>query len=266
MYRNLYDSHVHSCNSHDGSDEVGAICAAALERGLRGVAFTDHCDADAGLEACLKVKRRLFADVAKAREVYGDRLEIAMGIELGEPHHDVALSRALLDDPGLDFVIGSLHRLRGEPDFYFVDYAAVDLDSLLLRYYEELLELAACGCYDVVGHINYQLRYMRARERFRPADYYDALRGVLREVAAAGKGIEINTSGLRRGEVGLLPAPEVVRMFREAGGEIVTAGSDSHDLGSVGAGIPQAMDCMRAAGFEQTAFFRGRAARFLELR
>lgn len=260
MFENWYDSHVHSRNSHDGQDRVADICEAALAHGLKGIAFTDHCDIYSGARACLNVKKNLLADVERARERFGEKLAISMGLELGEPHHDPSLADELTNDPALDFVIGSIHRMRGEEDFYYMDYEKADMGRLFPKYYDELIELVSCGYYDVVGHINYQVRYMtaRAREGVDLSVYYEKLSEILRIVAEKGKGIEINTSGLRRGLGDILPSLEVVGMFKEAGGQIVTLGSDTHDARNVGAGIFTAMEKLKEAGFERFAFFERR--------
>lgn len=267
MFGNWYDSHVHSRNSHDGQDRVADICEEAIARGLKGIAFTDHCDTDSGVRACMKVKKNLLADVRRAREQFGDKLAISMGLELGEPHHDPSLAGELTSDPALDFVIGSIHRLRGEKDFYYMDYGKADMESLFPKYYDELTELVSCGYFDVVGHINYQVRYMSAsaRNRIDLSIYYDRLSEILKIAAEKGRGIEINTSGLRRGLGDILPSLEVVRMFRNAGGEIVTLGSDTHDASNVGEGIFTAMEKLTDAGFESFAFFEKRKPSFFPI-
>jgi histidinol-phosphatase (PHP family) len=243
---------------------VGAICEKAIAKGLCGIAITDHVNADAGRAVCRGVIKNLKSDVTRARREYGDKLEISAGIELGEGHHDLALSREIASDGGLDFIIGSLHRLRGSADYYFFDYDGADMDELFAGYYEELMEMARAGCFDVVGHINYQVRYMTAsaRKRLTLPLYYDELRKILRAVAGAGRGIEINTSGLWRGLGFTLPSLDVVKMFREEGGEIVTTGSDAHQLGFVGEGMGGAVDCAKSAGFGRFAFYSKRTPRF----
>lgn len=257
--RNLFDSHVHSCNSQDGQSPVMLLCRTALDYGLKGIAITDHCDIDSGRKRCFAVRDALLADVRQARDAFGDRLAISMGMELGEANHDPELARELTAEDGIDFVIGSLHCLRGERDFYFIDYDTVDVDDLLRRYYDELLEIVETGCFDVLAHINYQVRYMsdaaRAKTDFRR--HADRLEAVLTAAAQKGKGIEINTSSGRR-DVGLIPAPDVVAMFRKAGGEIVTTGSDAHRAKLVGGGLSRAMAAAAAAGFERIAFFERR--------
>jgi histidinol-phosphatase (PHP family) len=267
VFKNYYDSHVHSANSSDAMDSVDSICDCAARRGLRGIAFTDHCDMDAGRGRCEKTKNAIVSDVIEARGLYGESLGISAGIELGEAHHDPGLARRIADDASLDFVIGSLHRLRDEEDFYHIDYENIDIDALMQRYYEELYELVEDGCFDVVGHINYQLRYMseRARKSVDLSRYYGDLFEILKSAARQGKGIEINTSGLWRNLGDIIPSAGVLDLFRKAGGEIVTIGSDSHSRSNVGREIFHAMETLKSAGFDRFAFFTGRVPNFIEI-
>jgi histidinol-phosphatase (PHP family) len=254
-----YDSHVHSKHSKDGVPSVDVICERAVSMGLGGVAITDHVDVDLG-ESELEVLRELEDDVSAAREKYGGGLEISMGAELGDGNHDQPFAEKIVSRGSLDFVIGSMHRQREREDYYYLNYEHEDLDSLMRGYYMELRELVRGGCFDVVGHINYQTRYMNAatRARFDLSVYYDILREILEDVARAGKGIEVNSSGLWRGLGFTLPTLEVVRMFRDAGGEIVTTGSDAHRAEHVGLRLDGVVECLKAAGFRRYAFFKRR--------
>ena len=60
--------------------------------------------------------------------------------------------------------------------------------------------------------------------------HMDRVEEVLRTVIPKGVGIECNTN---RGNEPL-PGPEILRLYRRLGGEIVTLGSDAHRPGDVG--------------------------------
>lgn len=241
-----------------------SICERAVRLGLGGVAITDHVDVASGADACRASVEKIKSDVSRALDAFGDRLEISAGMELGEAHHNLPLARELASTDGIDFIIGSLHHPRDSLDYYNVDYDRADMDALFSAYYDELEEMVAADCFDVIGHVNYQLRYMSdaARSRVDLAPYTDRIRGVLREIARAGRGIEINASSLWRGLGFTVPSADVVRMFREEGGEIVTTGSDAHRLQQLGCALDGAVDCLRSAGFGRFAFFSNRTPKF----
>jgi histidinol-phosphatase (PHP family) len=78
-------------------------------------------------------------------------------------------------------------------------------------------------------------------------------------------GLEINTSGLRQAPGEPYPASTVLRWYREAGGEVLTVGSDAHQAGDLGAGIADAQDLARAAGFRAVASFCQRRIQWIAL-
>ena len=262
-----YDSHIHSLNSIDGSVPVMAICERAIAIGLSGIALTDHAEVEFGLRSSRDVVENLKADIKQARKICGERLEISLGIELGEGHHNLSLAEELTSDPEVDFVIGSIHKPRNWEDYYYVDFDATDPQKMLDTYCDELMEMAAAGCYDVIGHIFFQLRYMSAKTRakYDLSPYLGRIREILREVARAGKGIEINTSGLWHNIGITLPPMEIVKIFREEGGKIVTIGSDAHRLERVGLALDGAVRCLAAAGFDKFAFYKKRTPHFHDI-
>jgi len=42
----MFDSHVHSLFSGDSEMDLNAACTNSIEKGLEGIAFTDHLDID----------------------------------------------------------------------------------------------------------------------------------------------------------------------------------------------------------------------------
>ncbi len=90
--------------------------------------------------------------------------------------------------------------------------------------------------------------------------YADKIDTVLRTVAENGKALEINTSGLRQPYGVTMPELDIVKRFRELGGEFVTVGSDAHYAKDLGAGIEEGMKIAKAAGFSCISLFKNRMA------
>ena len=96
---------------------------------------------------------------------------------------------------------------------------------------------------------------------FRDHPAWNALKRIqeiLRVLAQTGKGIEINTSGLRQQIQETMPTLPYLKRFRQLGGEIVTLGSDSHNAHDLAAGFAVAAQMLREAGFSHFAYFRDR--------
>ena len=84
MYQNLFDSHTHSDNSHDGHAPISLMCEAAQAKGLMGFAITDHCDCD---DPKLNMINRFAAvqfEILKAQAAFREQMTVLCGIELGQ--------------------------------------------------------------------------------------------------------------------------------------------------------------------------------------
>jgi histidinol-phosphatase (PHP family) len=266
----LSDQHIHSAGSPDCDTPLPVMARAAREIGVEHLCFTDHIDIDDCLTGGLNAECP--GSWSRVREGYLAALpdvpagvELCLGMELGEANHCPELALKLAAEPELDLVLGSLHNLRNTPDFYYLRYESeAQCEALNRRYLEELLELSALPCFDVMAHIGYTRRYMRRagfeaaldRERFG-----DLLEALLRNLIEKGKGIEVNCSGLREG-AGTFPGLPVLRLYRELGGEIITVGSDAHSPSTAGTGIAQGFELLREAGFRHVALFRRRKPEF----
>jgi DNA-binding LacI/PurR family transcriptional regulator len=89
-------------------------------------------------------KDAVFDAVNRAKKTYADRLTVLLGVELGQAHHYPEQARALLDRYPYDIVLGSLHNLRSQQDFYYMDYSAptdAQIADLFDRALTEMTEL-----------------------------------------------------------------------------------------------------------------------------
>jgi histidinol-phosphatase (PHP family) len=104
------------------------------------------------------------------------------------------------------------------------------------RYLEATLESVKLhDDFDVLAHLTY-ISKTKCHPAPRPvpyAEHRELIDEILKVLAAKGKGMELNTSGMDRCG-GFLPTADIFRRFKELGGEIVTVGSDAHTTDRVG--------------------------------
>lgn len=276
------DMHTHTSYSPDASSSPEEMCRRAAELGLKALAVTDHCDCNLWLPL-----DELGREVTVDKEMYGSRdyaqasiTRIAelkerypfllCGTELGQPLQNRAAAETILSRPELDFVIGSHHMNADRDDFYWLDYRKMELTeiySLMDDCFAETLEMCRQVSFDVLGHLTYPLRYITGECGIvlDMKRYDEVIRAIFRTLAENGRGIEINTSGLRQRFGRTLPDLEYVRLYRECGGEIITVGSDAHKAADLGAGIDDGEQLAREAGFKYIAVYRGRKPQFEKL-
>lgn len=256
------DMHTHTDNSPDGIHSTMYMCEQAEMKGLRAVAFTDHCEVDAYYRDNYdKSTVQAFFEVAKARNVYSGKLLVLEGIELGQAPYDVALAEKIIGLHDYDIVIGSIHNLRGKEDFWTLPCTQEDVRPLLTEYFTEIENLVDWGKFDTLAHLTYPLRYMVGEHGLKVdlADYSERIDRILQKLVAAGKALEINTSGLRQPIGKTLPDVDIVRRFKDFGGEYITIGSDAHNANDIGSGINRGMEIARQCGFEHVTIFQNRA-------
>ncbi len=261
----IHDSHIHTKYSfdgaQDGSGEIDIIVETAIARGINEISICDHYDIDGILDG---IYPPYFADDAKkeilaAKEKYDGKIRINYGIELGQAHVRPAEAKTFLEKYQFDFVIGSLHNMREYPDFYYLKYEMMTpefLDYLVKRNIKELTEMATLGMLSTLAHITYINRYMTlCGVKFDYKPYYDDLSVLYEKLISSGKALEVNTSGLRRGDV-TMPHLELISLYRECGGELITIGSDAHTADDVGKGIEKTAKMLRELGFRSQTVVR----------
>jgi histidinol-phosphatase (PHP family) len=179
---------------------------------------------------------------------------------MGEPHIFAREAAVVLSTGEFDFVLGSVHYAVGMRHTWVPSYFEQSLDRAFEAYFHQVVGLAAEGDFDVLGHLDLVKRDARdfGLPYNGPERYADLIRTALRSVIQRGKGIELNTSPLRRGQPDMCPSPQILRWYRELGGEILTLGSDAHKPGDVGASLGAALDIARSAGFKRLATFEKR--------
>ncbi|MCR4925192.1 MAG: histidinol-phosphatase HisJ family protein [Clostridiales bacterium] len=253
--------HVHTDNSPDGNHSAIFICEQAQLKGLRAIAFTDHCEVDAyKKDGYDKSMFQAYFDITKAKSIFKGNLIVLTGIELGQPAYDKELAEKILSLYKYDIVIGSIHNLRNKEDFYFLDYKENNVDELLEEYFKEVYEMVKWNGFDTLAHLTYPLRYIKGENGIDVdmGKYMDIIDEILKLLAKNGKALEINTSGLRQKINSLLPDEDIIKRFKSFGGEFVTIGSDAHYANDVGAGVFDGMATARACGFENVTLFQKR--------
>ena len=261
-YKNLIDLHTHSDNSPDGTHAPIYMSDAAVNKNIRAIAFTDHCEVDVYYkENYDRGMRQAFFEAAKAKSAYRGTLVVLNGIELGQPMYDLPLAEKILAAQKYDFVLGSIHNLRDVPDFYYIhDYESIDREALLREYFHEIYLMVEWGGIDSIAHLTYPFRYIYEYNHIDEDidTYSDQIDAILELAAKKDIALEINTSGLRQPINKLLPEYKTIRRFRELGGQLITIGSDAHYAQHIGVGIKQAYDAALEAGFKTIAMFQRR--------
>ena len=278
----LIDCHTHTQFSMDSEADINAMIKKAKELNLAAYAITDHCECNCWYPKEHYENTELFdyfnykddfeaslSAVTELKEKYSD-FNLICGKELGQPLADLEIAEKCIADSRLDFVISSVHQIKDEKDFFYINYyhmSTAEINNLLERYFSEVYELCKWGKFDVLGHLTYCLRYMKIRNGITPNMklFDEIIAESLRTLADKGKGIEINTSGIRQGFGTTFPSLKYIKLFREFGGKIISIGSDAHKVRDLGANIAEGTELAKAAGFSEICYFKKRQPVFIKI-
>lgn len=264
----LSDYHIHTRFSPDSKATIMEMAETAYKRGFQEIIFTDHYEAvkDKSLDLRLDIINEA-KQVEQAKNILKGKIKIKLGIELGQPHFDPETCSLILKSYPFDFVIGSVHNIVKDYDLYHYDYNKIDHVEVFEFYMKELLTMAKESDFDVMGHLTYPLRYMwaQARKTIDLKSYEQQWRELLEILIERGKGIEVNTSGLRQSIGQFLPPIYLVKLYKELGGKIITLGSDAHRPSDITCGIIDGIAMIKEAGFDEITRFEGRIPSFFKI-
>lgn len=267
-----YDYHLHTSFSSDSDTPMENMIQEAIRLNLKGICFTEHHDIDwpenedhfTFLVDTKKYQQKLY----ELRDKYKNDIEILFGIELGlQPYLKSKLTNYIGNYP-FDFIIGSSHLVDNMDPYYpalFQKYSS-EKDAFR-RYFECILEnLESFTNFDVCGHLDYIVRYAPNKERYyNYLDYMDLINCILKKCLDNQIGLELNTAGWKYGMSSPNPSLEILKRYRELGGEIITIGSDAHKPEHIRWDFHKVPDFLEQAGFKYFTIFRRRKPVFLPL-
>lgn len=263
------DFHIHTHHSPDSDEIPENIIKKCIELGMSECCFTDHNDfnwPDPNENYDLDIKA-YYDELISLRELYKNKIDICIGVECGITDDNYIQNLQLIKNNPFDFVIGSCH-IVGGMDPYYPDFFDNRNDREAFEGYFTTLKksLEYFDNFDVLGHLDYIVRYSPNKDaNYSALDYMDIIDEILIKLIHSGKGIEINSSGLKSGLPFANPCPEILKRYKELGGEIITMGSDAHNLNFVGFKFDVAAQFLKNAGFNNYCIYKKRKPLFKSL-
>lgn len=267
------DCHMHTEFSTDSEAPVRSMIDGALERGLKEICLTDHYDKDyprvPDIEGTAFVfdTEEYFRTLAALGEEYAGRITVRTGIEIGLQPHLGEFYRELIRSNPFDFVIGSVHLVHGLDPYYGEIFEGRTDEEVYRETFRMTVEnLDAIDDFDVLGHIDYVVRYGKEKAaHYSCRKFADEIDAILRKVIDMGKGIELNTGGFKYGLGFCNPHPDIIKRYRELGGEIITVGADAHKPEHIAYDFDKAEEILKDCGFKYYTVFEERKPLFRKL-
>ncbi len=267
------DFHMHSSHSGDGNTPVEQMIQEAVRSGMTQICFTEHQDFDYPESPEIPPDFFLLNTDAYLRDLigcqtkYAGSIRVGFGVELGLQPHLAQIHTRYIRSFDFDFVIASSHVCHGQDPFYPAFYQGRSEEEAYRDYFSSILEnLRLFQDFDVYGHLDYVVRYGPDKDtHYTYQTYQDIFDQILMLLLEKGKGLELNTGGLKHGLREPNPCSAVLKRYRSLGGEIITVGSDAHVPESIGSSFARAEDILKKCGFSYYTTFHHRVPEYHKL-
>lgn len=267
------DCHLHSHHSGDSKASMEEMILRGIDLGLTTMCFTEHNDFDypdapdePGEIFTLNTDSYLY-ELIGLKEKYADKIRILFGVELGMQPHLMRRNSVYAKSYEFDFIIASSHICNGNDPYFPAFFEGKSDEEAYREYFESELEnIKKFSNFDVYGHLDYIVRYGADTDKdYSYEKYKDIYDKILMLLLDKGKGIELNTGGIKYGMQDFHPCMGVLKRYRELGGEIITIGSDAHNPEHVGDHFEQACEVLKECGFSYYTIFEKRNVEYNKL-
>ena len=236
----MIDYHIHTRFSPDSKTTIEELLIEVKRKGIYNFCVTDHFEYTYVGDWLLENQFSPFVYANHLRD-----LGLIAGIELGWN----GMVPIVDDFRNFDFVILSIHE-------WFVP-----LSEGQRSYQAYLQRVWSCihhfDHFHVLGHLDFPRRYEPSFQPF-GKELYGLVRDIFQRLIQTGKGVELNTKvyGNGNSEYGL-PHPDIqmLALYREMGGTVITIGSDAHGLDAVGRHIQKGLRLLQDLGFRYLSTF-----------
>lgn len=267
------DFHLHSNFSGDSQTPMEEMILRGIELGLETMCFTEHHDE--GFPYTHGENEDMFTlnadsylyDFIRYKEKYQDKIKLLFGVELGV-QADLVRNHLLFSKAhAYDFIIASSHLCHGKDPYYQEFYENRSEKDAYGEYFTSILEnIKFFKNFDVYGHLDYVVRYGPNRNKnYSYKEYADILDAILKLLIENEKGIEVNTGGLKYGLGDTNPCTDIIRRYKELGGEIITIGSDAHTPEYITYEFDKICELLKSCGFSYYTIFENRLPEYKKL-
>lgn len=258
----LFDYHIHTEFSPDSQSKMIDVIEYAISQGLKEIAITNHIEP---LEEMypyeLKEYILYFEEIKNMRELYKSQINIKTGAEVSlVPNPGLEIEKryseflSIFND--IDFVIGSIHSLDHKDLYNDFDFSIYTKQEAYEKYLNDILTSISKYKYSVNGHLDFISRYSNYKDPFlRYEDFSDYFDEIFKAIIKNDKGLEINTSGIKYGIKDFYPHKDILKRYKELGGEIITVGSDAHRVIEVASHFDKVYDYLKDCGFNSITTF-----------
>ena len=259
-FRSCVHSHTNLC---DGKNSPEEMILAALEHRFVSFGFSGHGHADFDPFSMSEENERVYRqEVLRLRRVYGDRLEILLGVE-----HEAITP---YPDFPYEYMLESLHYINYGGEKLAIDWSKDrTIDNARRHFggdhyaYCAAYFRACCEAYEhspaqICGHLDLVTKFNEDFCLFDETDprYLRAAKEAMAAAVDRGMVLELNTGAISRGyRTAPYPSADLLKHLKDIGGQVIVT-SDCHNKDHLVCWYDRAPELLKACGFTHTLVLR----------
>lgn len=279
------DYHMHFEKGDYDVEWVRGFFEAAEKRGLSEIGISEHTHTFPEFESLYyddlilddsfvgefqkkwlksnKFKHTLEDYFSFMAKLQGLGYNVKTGIEVCN-FQNQAKVKEILDKYDFDYVIGSIHFLKGwayDSSEIMAEWENHSLEEIYEWYVQEVEHLCASGLYDLLGH-PFNIRLFKHIPDFDVTPYLIRAAEALKK---AGMGIDVNTGTYYRYPIAeISPYPDFMKIAAQYGLPAITS-SDAHQPEDCGSYNDEAREYLRSFGYKEIIQFSHRKRTMISL-
>lgn len=269
----LYNFHMHS-NFSDGACEPEEYVKSALELGFKAIGFSEHSVLPFSNTFALQSGREdeYVNEISRLKAVYAGKISLYTSMEVDYIPGLSTGFKALKDKTGLDYIIGSVHLVKGPPEaenLWFIDGPKVetyddgirdvfggDIKKAVTAYWHQVFDMIEEEEFDVVGHLDKIKMHNKGRWFDEKSDWYTSLTDhAIELIARRDLLVEVNTRGIyKKRSAELFPGTDILKKLHSKDVRIVLS-SDAHHPSEINAYFNEAILTLKECGYTSAWVF-----------
>ena len=257
--------HTHSTFC-DGKHTPREMVEFALAKGFSSLGFSSHSCSwrpDRDQSEWLLKNERYRREILSLKEEYRESIEIFLGLEVE--------SRVKLDLTPYDYLIGAVHVMESNGEYYGVDSSLAITEDAIARhfggsamdfavaYFRRVGEIPDTGRYDILAHFDLITKFEEQKHLFDTEDkrYIRAAMDALDAIEGRIPFFEVNTGAISRGyRTSPYPSiPFLKELKRRGFGAVVT--TDCHNGEFLDCHYRESVELLREVGFRERFILTG---------
>lgn len=264
------DIHMHTKHSGDSTTPMEEMVKRGIELGLSLICFTDHMDYDYPPQYENDFTFTVpdyIRDIEALRNKYADQITICTGIELGLVPKLAPRYEELVQTYPFDYIIGSSHLVHGLDPYYTEYWDKYPQNEGYEEYFKTIVaNMEAFDNFDSYGHIDYIVRYGPYKNQdYSYNKYEEVIEPILQMLIKKEKALEVNSAGYKYGLGQPHPQEDILKRYKELGGELITIGSDAHKPEHMAYDFATVQQLLLSLGFKHHAIYQNRKPQFIKL-